>query len=162
MLAQAQIAYVNLDAVLQLMPEMQTMQQELRIYDQQQAQQLKPLGDSIEAGRQALRQMQQAAMPRERLQAMADSLETMRQRLIAAKEQAESGLELRQELFLQEIYAKVENHLDQLAAEEGYDYIFNTQAQGNSVLLYAPEGINLTRNLLEHMQVPLDELESQP
>jgi len=160
--ARAQIAYVNFDAVLQLMPEMQTMQQELRLYDQAQAQNLRPLGDSIEAGREALQQMQQAGMPRERLQVVADSLETMRQRLIAAKAKAEAGLELRQALFLKEIYAKVEDHLAQLAAEEGYDYVFNTQAQGNSVLLYSPDGVNLTRSLLEHMQVPLDQLADQP
>jgi outer membrane protein len=160
LLAQAQIGYVNLDAALQLMPEMQTMQQELRIYEQRQSRQWQPLSDSIEAGRQALREMQQAGMPRERMQTVADSLETIRQRLIQKQETAKAGLELRQELFLSEIYAKIEYHLDQLAEEEGYEYIFNAQAQGNSVFLHSPEGVNLTRDLLKRMQVPLDELQA--
>lgn len=158
LLASAQIAYVNLDAVLQLMPEVETMQQELRIYDQKQTRRLQPLADSLEAGRQQLQARQQAGEAREALQAYADSLETMRQRYLRLKETAEQGLRVRQTLFEQEINAKLDRHLQALAEEEGYRYIFNAQAQGSSVLLRSPDGVNLTRDLLRHMQVPLDEL----
>jgi Skp family chaperone for outer membrane proteins len=157
----AQIAYVNLDAVLQLMPERQTMEQELRIFEASENQLLKPLSDSLQAGSERLRARQEAGEARPALQAYADSLETMRKRLVAKRDAAESKLAMRQELFEQEIFQKLDRYLHLVAEAEGYAYVFNAQAQGTSVLLRSPDGVNLTRALLVRMKVPLDELDEQ-
>ena len=81
----------------------------------------------------------------------------MKERLNAEAEAAQNGLDYREKLFLDEIRSKVDRHLAELCEEQGFTYVFNARASGNSTLLQSKEGINLTVALLRHMNVPVEE-----
>ncbi len=153
--AQGGIAVVDLETVLDLMPESSTMQQELDIYQRKRRQALKLLSDSIEQMDTQLRQQAQSGVDRARLMPFAQRVQAMQQRLDSSQQAVEQAVAFRQQLFMQEIRSKVDRHLAELAEEQNYTYIFNARAAGSSLLLEGQQGNNLTRELLEHMQVPL-------
>ncbi|MEM9984590.1 MAG: OmpH family outer membrane protein [Bacteroidota bacterium] len=153
--AQGGIGIIDLDLVLQLMPETQTMQQELQIFERQKIEELQPLTDSVKKRRQQIEQQAQKGVSRETLQPYIDELTAMQQRLRTRTEAAQEASAYRESLFLEEIRNKFDRHLAELCEEQNFTYVFNGRASGNSVMLKTLDGANLTRALLLHMNVPL-------
>lgn len=155
--AQGGIGYVDLDIVLEYMPETRTMEQELQIYQRQQLQTLQPLGDSVRRLRQQLEQQSQSGVSEELLQPYVAQLDSMQSRLRTQSQAVQAKVKQREQLFITEIRAKFDRHLQELCAEQGFTYVFNARAAGNSILLRNLEGANLTVPLLKHMHVPIQE-----
>ena len=78
--------------------------------------------------------------------------------------QAEEKLYAKRAEIFQPISDKLQKVIDELAKEEGYDYILNnSNATGVAIILHAPKEHDVTRRLLKRMGVPVDSLpQEQP
>lgn len=155
--AQGGVGILDLDLVLEYMPETQTMQRELQIFERRKVEELQPLSDSIRLLGQQLRQQQQSGLSQDLLQPYIAQLDSMESRLEAQTLAAQQASAFREELFLDEIRAKFDRHLAALCEEQGFTYVFNARAAGNSTLLRSTEGSNITLALLRHMRAPIGE-----
>jgi len=153
----AQVGYVNLDAILDIMPETQTMRQELEIFERRRMQQIQPRLDSFQREQAGLQAAAEAGLNRDSLVQVAAGLDSLRASLLEEQETLKQQIQVRQAIFETEIYNKITRQLDVLCEEEGYTYIFNSQASGNSIFLHSPAAANLSRELIKRLQIPLEE-----
>lgn len=155
--AQQKIGYVDSDYILQQVPEFATIQQNI---DRQAAE----WETEIEQSQQKVDEMFREYQARELLYTN-EERQRKREEIVQAEEEAER-LRMRYfgpegELFLQQdnlmrpLQEKLMKAIEDVAAEEGFDYIFDKS--GDFLFLFARDQFDLSDRVLEEMGIDLEE-----
>lgn len=152
------IGYVNIELIRLYMPETKTMNQALQTYQQK-------LGEDLQ-NRQVfintlISEYQELAAPeagtdQATLQEKETEIRTQQQKLQEKSQESEQKLLAKSNDLLAPILEKLQKGIKEMAAEQSYDYIFNTvDGSGVSILLHGPEQHDLTKQLMEKLGIEI-------
>jgi outer membrane protein len=154
------IGYTNLERVLQLMPEAQAVDSQLRAYQASLLQPIQQKQAALEKQYQNFLELQQKGLlaPVEVEQRQKELLK-LNEEVQRLQIQAEEKLYAKRAELLQPLSDKLQKVIEELAQEEGYDYILNnSNATGVAFILHAPKEHDVTKRLLKRLGVSLDSL----
>ena len=152
------LGYANINAILALMPETQTMNQTLASLE-------KKLGEDLQSREQylntlvaELQDMVEQGKPEAELNPKRDEINKLYQPLQTKQGAAQQKLLTRRQDMMEPIIDKIQKQIDAIATEEGYTYIFNTiDGSGVSIILKGPEADNLTVKLMTRLGIQVPE-----
>lgn len=150
------IGYTDAALILSLMPEAQQVQNELNVYEQN-------LKKSLEVKQAYLEQliqeyqggMQAGVLTPEQQKEKEAEVRKVQENLQTAAQQADRQFRAKQAQMMEPLADKVQKAIDDVAAQEGYDYIFNNNINGSSLILKAPKEHNVTLKVLNNMKVEI-------
>lgn len=133
------IGYTNVEDILIEMPESKQVESELKSYktqlDNQIQAKMKDFQDKYEnyqKGASLMSEVIRADKERE--------LRGMQEQIEAFQKDAEQSMQKKQVELLDPVLKRIQKAIDDVAAENGYTYIFNTEAgYGSSIMLYMPK-----------------------
>jgi len=148
------IGYTNVDYILSLMPESKTVESELKSYKQQLDNQLQAKikefqekNQAYEKGQSLMTDVVRADKEKE-LQTMYASIEEF-------QKNAEASMQKKQLALLQPLLEKVQKAIDDVSNENGYSYVFNSDAGFGTTpfILHAPESDNVSDSILKKLGI---------
>ncbi|MEM9984589.1 MAG: OmpH family outer membrane protein [Bacteroidota bacterium] len=161
------IGYANIDAILALMPETATMQQELQTYEQKLVEDLQSRQQYLQTLYAEYQEMvapfqngavQPTAEQTTEIEAKQQEVIKLEETLQKKQQESQGKLMERRQIKMQPIIERIQKEIDALAEEESYDYVFNAvDGSGVSIILHAPESDNLTIKLLNRLGIEVPE-----
>lgn len=150
--AALKIGYTNVDYILSLMPESKQIESELKAHEKQLTTQLQ---SKIQEFQQKMAAFQQGAetmtdIVREDKQT---ELRNMQASIEKFQREADSSLQKKQVELLEPVYTKIQDAIDKVATENGYTYIFSSDAGGMPILLHADENHNVSDLVLKSLGI---------
>ena len=142
--------------ILNLLPEYATIQQNVEQQEQQWVDELEQVQDEIEElfreyqARELLYTSEERKRKREEIMAAEEEAERLRMRYFGP----DGELFVQQENLMRPLQEKVLEAIETVAAQEGYDYIFDKA--GEFLFLYAREQYNLSDRVLEELGIDLE------
>jgi outer membrane protein len=152
--ASLKIGYTNVEYILALMPESKQIESDLKAYSTQLESQLQTKykeyqtkGEAYQKGAQTMTDVIRADKEKE-LMNLQSSIEEF-------QKNAEVSLQKKQQALLEPAYKKMQKAIDDVAKENGFTYVFNSDAGygTNAILLHAPESDNISDLVLKKMGV---------
>ena len=146
--------YTNVSYILSVMPESKQIESDLGTYSRQLENQLKAKAEdfqtrveSYERGQSTMTADAKASMERE--------LQEMQGQIQKFQQEAESNLQKKQMTLLEPVTEKISKAIKSVAEENGYTYIFNSDAGlgTTQILLHAPDKDNVTELVLKKLGV---------
>lgn len=161
------IGYANIDAILALMPETATMQQELQTYEQKLVEDLQSRQQYLQTLYAEYQEMvapfqngavQPTAEQTAEIEAKQQEVIKLEETLQKKQQESQGKLMERRQVKMAPIIERIQSEIDALAEEESYDYVFNAvDGSGVSIILHAPESDNLTIKLLNRLGIEIPE-----
>ena len=161
------IGYANIDAVLAMMPETKSMQQELQTYEQKLVEELQTRRQYLQTLYGEYQEMvapfqngasQPTADQQTQIEEKQQEVLKVEEALKERQEQAQQKVMNKRQEKMAPIIERIQDQIDVIAAEEDYDYIFNAvDGSGVSIILHAPESDNLTMQLLKKLDIEIPE-----
>lgn len=159
------IGYANIDAVLALMPETQAMQQDLQTYEEKLVQDLQSRQTYLQTLYSEYQEMvapfqngsvQPTAEQTAGIEAKQQEIIGLEETLQAKQQESQNKLMQRRQQKMEPIISRIQEQIDAISSEEGYDYIFNAvDGSGVSIILHAPESDNLTLKILKRLGIEI-------
>lgn len=157
--AQTKVGYTNVELLLNIMPETQQIEKQLQVYE-------KKLTESLQAEQttfqtkvqeyQTKKQNNQLSPAQE--EAYIKELTAMEQNLQKGVQEAEYKLMVKREELLKPLTSKVQNTINEIAADQGYTYVLNqTMGGGITNILYGLETNDITPELAKRLGIKLPE-----
>jgi outer membrane protein len=152
--APVKIGYTNVDYVLSQMPESKQIEADLKAYSGQLEAQLKSKyqefetkGQAYQKGAATMTDVVKADKEKE-LMALRTSIEEF-------QKNADASLQKKQQSLMEPALDKLQKAIDDVAKENGYTYVFNSDAGFGTtpVLLHGPEDGNISDLVLKKMGV---------
>ena len=152
--APVKIGYTNVDYVLSQMPESKQIEADLKAYSSQLEAQLKSKysefetkGQAYQKGAATMTDVVKADKEKE-LMALRTSIEEF-------QKNADASLQKKQQSLMEPALDKLQKAIDDVAKENGYTYVFNSDAGFGTtpVLLHGPEDGNISDLVLKKMGV---------
>ena len=152
--ASLKIGYTNVEYILALMPEAKRIESDLKAYSTQLESQLQAKykdfeakGEAYQKGASTMTDVIRADKEKE--------LMNLRTSIEEFQKNAEVSLQKKQQSLLEPAYKKMQGAIDEVAKENGYTYVFNSDAGygTNAILLHAPEDGNISDLVLKKMGV---------
>jgi outer membrane protein len=152
--APLKIGYTNVEYILAVMPESKQIESDLKTYSTQLESQLQTKykeyqtkGEAYQKGAQTMTDVIRADKEKE-LMNLQSSIEEF-------QKNAEVSLQKKQQALLEPAYKKMQKAIDDVAKENGFTYVFNSDAGygTNAILLHAPESDNISDLVLKKMGV---------
>lgn len=151
--APLKIGYTNVDYILASIPESKQIESDLKAHSTQLENQLQSKAKEFET-KGAAYQKAAATMTDVVRADKEKELMNMRSSIEEFQKNAELSLQKKQQSLLDPVYKKIQQNIDAVAKENGYTYVFNSDAgYGASILLYAPEENNISDLVLKKMGV---------
>ncbi|MFK7921451.1 MAG: OmpH family outer membrane protein [Bacteroidia bacterium] len=150
------IGYANIELVLLYMPETESMNQQLRTYEQQLAKRLQTKEQYLTQLYEDYQAMvQQVPAPDEAsVKTKQDEIIKIEEDYRKAQADAQQKLGEKRQTLMEPIATKLETQIKALAAAEGYDMILNTvDAGGVSIVLFGPPEDDLTEKLMKRLGI---------
>ncbi len=148
------IGYTNVDYVLSQMPESKQIEADLKAYSGQLEAQLKSKTsefqtklEAYQKGGATMTELVKADKEKE-LQGLQSSIQEF-------QKSADQSLQQKQQALLKPALDKLQKTIDDVAKENGYSYVFNSDAGNGTtpVLLHAPDDANISDLVLKKMGV---------
>lgn len=155
--AQLKIGYIDSQILLNKLPAAVEAQKKLEEQSNAWAEELQKKADRIRSLQQQLEQ-QSLLLSDEKKQEKQDEIQQLymeSQRFQDQKFGQQGELYQKRSELLQPVFDQINEQIEAVAEEEGYDYIFDTVA-GN--ILYAKEEYDLTKKILEKLGVDASDL----
>lgn len=154
--AQQRIGYTNAELILSLMPEAQSIEQQLRTYQQNLMQVLGVKQSYMETKLREYQELKAAGRltPEEDTRRRTE-LEQLNQEVEQSMEDAQQKLLAKRDELLQPLLEKLQQAIEDVARAEGYTYIMNANVDGSSVILYGAESENVTRKILTKLGITI-------
>lgn len=151
------IGYTNLEIVLSLMPEYAQVEKELELYEQKLLEQLKVKQDYAQMKLEEYQTLRsEGKLTPEQQKQMEQELIKLDKEIREFAQSSEQKLIEKRNEKLQPIVEKLQKAIDEIAEEEGYDYILNaSNTTGISPILHAPPEHNITQKLLNKLGIQL-------
>lgn len=160
--AQDRMAYLNVEAVLNLMPETQTALAGVDSLGRKLSGDLKVKEAYAQKKYEEARQAQASGAPDATLNKFRTELQGLEDEIRHDAEAADNRLAEHRAKVVAPVLEKLETHIRAVAQEEGYTFVFNSMdGQGNSIVLYGAEDRDITKKVLTHMGIPIPD-ESAP
>ena len=154
--AQVKIGYTNVEFVLAYMPEAKSMQSSLKSYQEKLASRLKVKEEYVQQKYQEYQQLKNQGTPAEQLKSRETELLKLDKEVQELAAKSEYDLLAKQQELLEPILKKLQDAIDGVAAEQGYNYILNqTTSAGVSTILFGPEENDVTKALFGKMGIPM-------
>lgn len=151
------IGYADIQAVLVRMPETQTMNQQLQTYQQKLAEQLQVKQQYAQTKYQEYVELAEQGADDATLEPLAAELQKLDQEIQQASAEAEQKLMTRRQDLLEPIINKLQDNIDQIAADQGYSFIMSkVDGTGSSMILYGPDENDVTLELMKKMGISVD------
>ncbi|MEL6589771.1 MAG: OmpH family outer membrane protein [Bacteroidota bacterium] len=150
------IGYANIELILLYMPETESMNQQLRTYEQQLAKRLQTKEQYLAQLYEEYQAMiqQQPAPTEATVKTKQDEILKIEEDYRKAQADAQQKLLEKRQTLMEPITTKLESNIKALAAAEGYDMILNTvDAGGVSIVLFGPEEDDLTEKLMTRLGI---------
>lgn len=138
--AQSKIGYVNASQLLEMLPEMKTLQTQMQAYQKTFADQLTTMQGELQTKGQAF-QKAQATMTDASRTAAQTELQDLEQRITNFHDNAQKQIEQKSNELLKPLTDKIRSAITAVAAEKGFNYVFDS---GQVELLVAPPADDLT------------------
>lgn len=160
-IAQAQkIAYADINAIIGVMPENKKVNEDLQIY----ATGLQKRLDDIRAQQELYtQQFQKALAAKDTAKAIEIQEKAMEgdKQLQEATRQAEQQLQQKRAEMMQPALGRIRKAMEDISKRDGYEYVLNSiDGAGTSVVLYGPEGNNITMKLVDELGIKLEGAEN--
>lgn len=152
--APVKIGYTNVDYVMSQMPESKQIEADLKSYSAQLENQLKSKYAEFEAKGQAYQKG--AATMTDVVKADKEKeLMSLRSSIEEFQKNADQSLQKKQQQLMEPALDKLQKAIDDVAKENGYTYVFNSDAGYGTtpVLLHGPEDGNISDLVLKKMGV---------
>jgi outer membrane protein len=150
------LAYANIDLVLSLMPETQSMSQSLTTFQKQLAEKLEVKQKYAQAKYQEAEQAAQNNATDAELDKYRNELVRLDGEIRKEAGEADQKLANKRMEMMDPVTKKLEAALKEVAADGGYDYVFNSvDGSGVSIVLHGPEDRDLTKILLTKLGVAI-------
>lgn len=139
------IGYTNVEYLIQLMPELKVVEKDYATYRLQLENKLKEELGQYEAKVKDY-QSKMATMNDATKKQKEEELLKEQQILLKSESQMEEDLLKKNQELMQPLYDKLDKVIKEVAKENDYTYIFNTDAGSGTtpILLYGPEEFNIT------------------
>ena len=149
---QVKIGYTNTDYIISQMPEAKQIDSQVRAYEKQLSNKLQLTAQGLQ---QEFQKFQQEAqnMTEEARDSRARELEEMRNQLQQDQVEAEASLQRKQIELLQPVFDKIQGAIDKVAADNGYTYVFSSDAGSMPILLHAPDEDNISDLVLKELGI---------
>lgn len=160
LLAQVKIGYANINAVIALMPETKTMNEELTKYDQTLSGRVKIKQDYAQAKYQEYQEYAQTTETPDqaKVQQMETELQGLQKEIQEETQKAQQQLNYKQQNLMEPIIERIQKSIKKIAEAENYTYILNTvDGSGVSIVLHAPEEHDLTEKILNDLGIEIPE-----
>jgi outer membrane protein len=138
--AQGKIGYVNFEQVVQLMPELKTIQTQMQAYSKTYSDQLQGLQTEFQTKATAF-QAKQATMTDAARTAAQAELGDLQKRAQDYNTSAQTAVDAKSQELLKPLTDKVHAAISAVAKEKGYAYVFNSSSP--DLFLVSPEGDDL-------------------
>ena len=148
------IGFTNVDYVLSQMPESKQIEADLKAYSGQLEAQLKSKTAEFQTKLEAY-QKGGATMPEPVKADKEKELQGLQSSIQEFQKSADQSLQQKQQQLLKPALDKLQKTIDDVAKENGYSYIFNSDAGYGTtpVLLHAPDDANISDLVLKKMGV---------
>jgi outer membrane protein len=141
--AQSKVGHINLDQLVQLMPEVKTIQAQLETYNKQFQDTYTAMTGEYQSKGQAYEAQRSTMTDAVRLNKEAE-LSDLQKRIQAFQTDAQQKVQVKTTELSKPLFDKVRAAISQVAKEKGYGYVINSSnAQGGDVLLVSPPGDDL-------------------
>lgn len=138
--AQNKFGYIDLQALIQMMPEYQKANTDMDAYGKQLEDQLTKLQEEFQKNLDEY-QKNQNTMPASIKELKEKDLRQMQERIQQFQVSAKQDLGQKEQELLKPIIEKAKNAIATVAKENGYTYIFDTSP--GSPIIFKPEGDNI-------------------
>ena len=150
------IGHANIDLIISLMPETQTMQTQLQTFQQKLGEQLKVKEEYAQAKYMEYLEKKEGGATEASLKPLEDELIKLDGEIRQYTSESEDKLMAKRQTLMQPIVEKLQGNIETLAKEGGYTYILNSvDGSGVSVVLHGPEQSNVTEQLAKKMGLAL-------
>lgn len=151
---QLKIGYADIQAVLVRMPETSTMNQQLQTYEQKLYEQLQVKQQYAQTKLQEYMELRDSGADQATLAPLEAELQKLDQDIAKASQDAEQKLMTRRQDLLEPIINKLQDNIDAVASEGGYDFIISkVDGTGSSMVLYGPEEHDVTLKLMAKLGI---------
>ncbi len=138
--AQSKIGYVNANQLLDMLPEMKTLQTQMQDYQKTFSDQLTAMQNEFQTKGQTYEKGQATMTDAARTAAQTD-LQQLQQRITAYHDNAQKQIEQKSNELLKPLTDKIKSAITAVAADKGYNYVLDS---GQVELLVAPPGDDIT------------------
>ena len=156
---QQKIGFVNTEAVLALLPVTKKANEELAEMQTKFLTQSQGMQADMKAKIDELVAQNEAGALSENMKILGEQeITQMQQDLNAHNQQSQETLTKRRNVLFKPIFKQVEESIQKVSKEQGYDMVIDVEAGG---VRYANNQYNLTRAVLEDLGVDVDALEAE-
>lgn len=142
-----QIAHVDLQGILETMPEREKASQRMDRFREDLTQNIQEMNEEYQSEMTEFQQNQEEMTQTEQKRKR-EELAALQQRIQQAQQKAQEDLQSQQEELLQPIMDKVEKAVQEVAKKEGYMYVVQEQN-----LLYKEGGNDITDKVRDHLDL---------
>lgn len=147
--------YVNSAQVMSLLPEVKEANSSLEVFQKQYEARLKSMIEDYQKQGMALQtKVQQGEIAPKQQDEEAKKLQALETEIGALEQEMRQKVAEKQESLIAPIIQKMQDAIDGVAAEGGYQYIFDA-SPGNGILLYAQESLNITTMVMTKMGITI-------
>jgi len=153
---QLKVGYVNLELILAYMPEMKTANSSLQVYQQKLEEDLQKRQGYLEAKYQDYVALAQEGASQEVLKPLETELTKLDAEVKQKVADSETKLAEKRMTLMAPLSDRIQKEINALSTEEGFDLILNSvDGTGNSIVLFAKEGTELSEKLMGRMGISM-------
>ncbi len=151
--AQTKVGTIDADFILQQMPEMVQVQEDMKTYNTELQENLQSTIKNYEE-LVAAYQANVATFTEEEKQSKEDEIITLENEIKNFRQKASVLMQMRNNELTQPLYLKIDVAMKAIISEQGYTQILNTSANG---LAYADEKYDITEAVMKKMGITVKE-----
>lgn len=158
------IGYTNVELILAYMPEAKQMNASLRTHEEKLMQQIAVKKNYYESKVMEYKELKdKGSLPKDKDDEMRNDIVKLETEIQKFAEESEASYMKKKEEMLQPLVDKLQKAIDQVASEEGFSYVLNTNVGGTSVILKGPEEDNITIKVLKklNIEIPKELIEAE-
>ncbi len=150
------IGYANIDALLKIMPESQSMQQVLTLYQAKLMEKLEIKKQNFQSQVTAYVELKKMPQDLLKMQALESELAKLQNEIKIETASVEHRVKLKKAELITPILQKFQAAIDSISKDEGYDYILNSvDSAGMSIILHGPQEHDLTEKLIRRLGIQI-------
>lgn len=146
------VGYTNVELVVSLMPETKSMKEALTTHEQKLTQNIEIKKIYFQGKVEELKAQQGKIKPEE-FSVKEKELQKLQEEIEKSIQDAEANFQKKKEELLVPILDKLQKVIDEIYTAEGYDYIFNSNGSGTTIIIKAPTQDNITLKILSKLGI---------
>lgn len=148
------IGFVNLEGIMSLMPETEMMTRSMQAYQKKLSESLQIKENYMRQKLQEYQAAQGSGADAARLKPLEEELQKLDVEIKQAASEAEERLQRRRAEKMQPLLEKLQVEIEKVAKAKGLTYVLNsTDGTATSIVLNAPDGKDITRDVLDAMGI---------